>query len=254
MVQQHGEALVAHQRHVWRGQLPGLLHLRPTADHDELLVGHPGERLDDHRDALVRHHSRGRQVVILFRRVERELTCVDRWINHRGFAAVALVDAPTDEVRVGDKVVNTASGALIPHAHVVKQHARQFGLESMIETRFVQVLMLQIPGIADRRVHVADMQLVRAGQNALGYGMAAGNHQVVARHVQLLDGQRHQGQILLVVRLRLRQLLDESRGGALAAEVGAVLIGEEIDHGIQVGFRPDIQQSGKHPLGTGIGH
>ncbi len=53
---------------------------------------------------------------------------------------------------------------------------------------------------------------------------------------------------------RLRQLLDEGGGGALAAEVGTVGVGEKIDDGEQIGVRPDGAQPGEHALGAGIRH
>ena len=56
------------------------------------------------------------------------------------------------------------------------------------------------------------------------------------------------------MRAGLGQLLDKGRGGALAAEVGAVFIGEEIDDGEQVGVRPHGAQPGEHALGAGVGH
>ncbi len=114
--------------------------------------------------------------------------------------------------------------------------------------------MLQIPGIANRRVHVADMQLVRASQHALGHRMAAGNDQVIGGHVQLLDGQRHQWQVLLIMSARLRQLLNEGGLGALAAKMSAVCVGKKIDDCEQVGFRPDGAETGEHPFGAGIRH
>ncbi len=186
--------------------------------------------------------------------MQGELAGVDRRIDHGGLTPVTFVDAPADEVRVGDEFIDPAGGALVPHAHVMQQHARELGLDAALQTGFVQVLVLQIPGVADGRMHVADMQLVGAGQHALGDRMTAGNDQIIGRHVQLLDGQRHQWQVLLVVGARLRQLLDEGGGGAFAAEVDAVFIGKKIDDGEQISVRPDGAQAGEHTLGAGVRH
>ena len=45
-------------------------------------------------------------------------------------------------------------------------------------------------------MHIADMELVGPGDDAFGDRMMAREDQILARKVQLLDGERHQGEIV----------------------------------------------------------
>jgi hypothetical protein len=149
---QHVEGLVAQQLDV--GCMgccgAGFFHLRAVADHHQALVRHRGKGFDDHRHAFVGHHARGGEVVILFVFLQGEAARVDGRVDHGGFAPIRLGDARADEVRVGDEVIHAGCGALIPHAYVVQDHARQFALHPSGQVGFTQVLVLQVPGVADR--------------------------------------------------------------------------------------------------------
>ena len=112
--------------------------------------------------------------------------------------------------------------------------------------------MLQVPRVAHRRVHVAQVQLAGPGDHALGDGVVGRNDQIVGRQVELLDGQRHQRQVAAKARARERQALDEGGGGVLAAHEGALLGREEIDHAEQVGIEVDLQDLLDHLFAAGV--
>jgi hypothetical protein len=69
--------------------------------------------------------------------------------------------------------------------------------------------MLQVPRVANRRVHIADMKLPWASNHALRHRMARRDHEIVARQVELLDSDRHQRQIRAVGPAGARQTLDK---------------------------------------------
>jgi len=79
----------------------------------------------------------------------------------------------------------------------------------MSKSGFTEILMLQIPGISDRRMTITDMQLVRTCQHPLRNGMATGKNHVIGRKIELLDCQRHEWQILTISCTCARQFLDE---------------------------------------------
>ena len=99
----------------------------------------------------------------------------------------------------------------VPLPQVVQHPAGIPALQAALEPRAGQVFVLRIPGIAHGGVHVADVQLVGPGQHALGDAVVARDHQVVARDVQLLDGQRHQRQVGRIFAPRQWQPLQKGR-------------------------------------------
>ncbi|MNL62300.1 hypothetical protein D3C87_1863100 [compost metagenome] len=96
------------------------------------------------------------------------------------------------------------------------------------------------------------MELVRAGQHAFGHRVGAGDHQVVAGYIELLDGERHQRQVAAIARARKRQPLDE-RGGDWAALQEGALLGE-VDQAEHVRPGKAAQDLLEHPLGAGVRH
>ena len=152
-------ALVAEPAHVGRQRALHASGFGAVADHDQATLGHRRERLDDERHALVRHQPRRAEVEVLLVAAQCEALDVDRRMDHLGLAPVGLADAACDEVRVGDEAVHTIGAALVPAAQVVQhqahRRARQPALQPAGEPRFGEVLVLQVPGLAHRRVHVA---------------------------------------------------------------------------------------------------
>lgn len=74
---------------------------------------------------------------------------------------------------VRDEIINAVSRARIPDAHVVQDELGEGTLEAVVEAGFAQVLMREVPGIADGAVHIGDVDLVRPGQDAFGDAVRA---------------------------------------------------------------------------------
>lgn len=230
------EGLIAHHRDVGLGYCFRLLEVGTIADDDELFVGHLIEGFDDQLDFLVGHHARGGQVVVLFVLAASKGIDIDWRINDIGFAAVDLLDAACNEAAVGDEVVNTVGRARIPDAHVVQDELGDGTLETMIETGLTQVLVREIPSVAYRAVHVGDVDLVWSRQDALGDAVGARDDEVVVGDVELLDGNRHEGQIAAVVLLGTGELLDKARMGLFVLDEAALVFGQEVDECEQIGI------------------
>ena len=174
------------------------------------------------------------QIEVLLLLAQLERIDVDGREDHMRVAVIHLVDPSRDEIRVRDEMIHRIRRANVPVAHVVQHHARKQRLDAGSQVRLLQVLMLQVPCIADRRMHVADMDLVGARQDALCHGVATRNDQVVAGHVELFDRERHQRQIRAVALFRLRQFLDERGRDVLAAHPRPLV--HEIDDAEKIGF------------------
>lgn len=246
------EGLVAHHRDVGLGDGLGLLEVGAVADDDELFVGHLVEGFDDQLDFLVGHHARGGQVVVLLVLAAGEGRDIDRRVDDIGFAAVDFLDAARDEAAVRDEIIDAVSRARIPDAHVVQDELGEGTLEAVVETRLAQVLMREIPGIADGAVHIGDMNLVWSGQDAFGDTVRARDDEVVVGDVELLYGKRHEGQITAVVLLGAGEFLDEARMGLFILDEIALTVGQEVNEREQVGIGEDVQDLFDDALGTGI--
>lgn len=246
------EWLVAHHCDIGLSDGLGLLKVGAIADDDELLIGHLIEGFDDQLDFLVGHHARGGQVVVLFVLATGEGIDIDWWIDDVGIAAVDFLDATCDEAAVGDEVVNTVGRARIPDAHVVQDELGDGTLETMIETGLAQVLVREVPSVAYRAVHVGDVELVWARQDALGDAVGARDDEVIVGDVELLDGNRHEGQIAAVMLLGTRELLDEARMGRFILDEAALVFGQEVDEREQVGIWEDVEDLLDDALGTGV--
>ena len=219
------EGLVAHHRDVGLSDGLGLLEVGTVADDDELFVRHLIEGFDDRLDFLVGHHARGGQVVVPFVLAAGEGIDIDWRVDDVGFAAVDFLDVTRDEAAVGDEVVDAVGRTRIPDAHIVQDELGDDALEDVIETGFAQVLMRKVPGVAYRAVHVGDVELVWARQDALGDAVGARDDEVVVGDVELFDSNRHEGQIAAVVLLGTVKLLDEARIGLFILDETALVFG-----------------------------
>lgn len=246
------EGLVAHHRDVGLGDGLGLLEVGAVADDDELFVGHLVEGFDDQFDFLVGHHARGGQVVVLLVLAAGEGRDINRRVDDIGFAAVDFLDAARDEAAVGDEIIDAVGRARIPDAHVVQDELGEGTLEAVVEAGFAQVLVREVPGIADGAVHIGDVDLVRPGQDAFSDAVRARDDEVVIGDIELLDGNRHEGQIAAVVLLGAGELLDEARMGLFILDEIALALWQEVDEREQVGIREDVQDLFDDALGTGI--
>lgn len=246
------ERLVAHHGDVGFGDSLGLLEVGTVANDDELFVGHLIEGFDDQLDFLIGHHARGGQVVVLLVLAAGEGIDIDWRINDVGFAAVDFLDATCDEAAVGDEVVNTVGRARIPDAHVVQDELGDGTLETMIETGLAQILVREVPSVAYRAVHVGDVELVWARQDALGDAVGARDDEVIVGDVELLDGNRHEGQIAAVMLLCPWELLDEACMGLFVLDEAALVFGQEVDEREQVGIGEDVENLLDDALGSGV--
>ena len=246
------EWLVAHHCDIGLSDGLGLLKVGAIADDDELLIGHLIEGFDDQLDFLVGHHARGGQVVVLFVLATGEGIDIDWWIDDVGIAAVDFLDATCDEAAVGDEVVNTVGRARIPDAHVVQDELGDGPFEAVVEARLAQVLVREVPGIAYGAVHIGDVNLVWARQDALGDAVGARDDEVVVGDVELLDGNRHEGQIAAVVLLCTGELLDEACMGLFMLDKAALVFGQEVDEREQVSIWEDVEDLLDDALGSGV--
>ena len=141
-----------------------------AADH-QLAVRHGAERLDHQLDPLVGHHAGGDQVMAIPRLAQGEAFDIDRRVDDGGGAAPDLLDPLGDVAAVGDEAIHAGGGGAVPMPHPVQQPAGIERHRPALEPGLPQVLVLQVPGIAHRAVDVADMQLARPGDDALGHRM-----------------------------------------------------------------------------------
>lgn len=252
LVLEHFERLVAHHRDVGLGDCFRLLEVGTVADDDELFVGHLVKGFDNQLDFLVGHHARGGQVVVLFVPTAGKGIDIDWRVDDVGFAAIDFLDATRDEAAVSDEVVNAVGRARIPDAHVVQDELGDGPLEAVVKTGLAQVLVREVPSVAYRAVHVGDVELVWARQDALGDAVGARDDEVIVGDVELLDGNRHEGQIAAVMLLCPWELLDEACMGLFVLDEAALVFGQEVDEREQVGIREDVENLLDDALGSGV--
>ena len=68
-------------------------------------------------------------------------------------------------------------------------------LQTAIELLEFEVVVLLIPGVTYGSMDVGDVQLIGAGNDAFGDRPTTRYHQIVIRHVYLLDCQWHQRKV-----------------------------------------------------------
>ena len=131
--------------------------------------------------------------------------------------------------------------------------ASQGAAYTAVQAGLPQILMLQIPGVAHRRMAEADVQLVRPGEHAFGHRIGTGQHEIIAGEVQLLYGERHERQKAPVPLPHARDSLQEGSLDSAPAQKIALGRGHEIDQTEQVGSGVDGQHLFQHPFRAGIG-
>ncbi len=223
--------MVAEEGDVGAGEAAEFGHFGAVADNDQAAVGHLGEGFDDQVDAFVGDQAGGGEVEILLVVADGEGVDVDRGVDDLGVTAVDLFYAAGDVGGVGDEFVDAVGGADVPLADIVQDEAGEGAFNALGQAGLAQIFVLHVPGVADGRVAVADMGLIRAGEDAFGDGVAAGDDEVVAGHVELLDGDGHEREVSAVFCAGAGEALDEGGFRALAKKFGAVLVGEEIADG-----------------------
>ncbi|MNL22178.1 hypothetical protein D3C87_1435110 [compost metagenome] len=96
---------------------------------------------------------------------------------------------------------------------------------------------------------VADVNRLGAGHDPLSAGVSARQHQIVVRQIELLEGERHQGQQLLVVLGGAGQALEEGRPHVQLAELGRQQI-LAVDGREDGGVREHAMEGPDHALGA----
>ena len=98
------------------------------------------------------------------------------------------------------------------------------------------------------------MQLIRSGEHSLGHGIGAGDDQLVAGEIELLDGEGHERQIVPVPVPGAGEPLDERGSRGPAPQEVPLLLRDEVDQAEEIGLGIQNEQLLQHPLGAGVGH
>src|SRR6185369_5400121 len=167
---------------------------------------------------------------------------------------VSLQDAARDEFRIGDEAINARRGPVIPKPQLVQQPAQWSAARTALQALASQVGELLVPGVAHRRADIADMQCVGVDDDSFRDRVTAGNHQVVAGHVELLDRDRHQRQEIREVRGNAGKVLQERGARAAPAQRRPLVLGHVINECEQIRLRETSQDFGQHAFGTGEIH
>ena len=122
-------------------------------------------------------------------------------MDHRvGFAVPVPADPVGDEAAVGDERVGAARRAHVP----ASQHRRD-GMRGQTRqgarAAWPEVGVELVPEVPHRRVDVGDVHGASSGAAAFGHRVAGGEHQVVRRQIEGLDGEGKQRQVVAVAAL-----------------------------------------------------
>ena len=101
-------------------------------------------------------------------------------MNDQRVPPVYFQAAPAHEIVIGDEQVSAVRRSAVPEPQVVENDRRHQPLDPSLVTELGHVIVLKVPGEADRRVQIADVQLVGIADDALGGAVAAGDDDVVA--------------------------------------------------------------------------
>ena len=113
-------------------------------------------------------------------------------VDHPGFPPVGAPQPGGDEGGIGDHHLRPLRRAEVPDPGGVQHAAGEPALRPGLHLGLPQVLVLQVPGVAHRRMHVGDMRLVGPGEDAVGDAVVARDHKIVTGHVELFHGERPQ--------------------------------------------------------------
>ena len=154
-------------------------------------------------------------------------------------------------------MINPLSTELIPLTQSMQLPADQRTETAPGQGGALEISVHLIPGVADRGVHIADMQLIGSGEHPLRHQMAAADHQFGSAEIDLLDRQRQQGKVLLHMADPPGQLLDRRRehGAALqpAAGASALAIHQRSELGLTIHCREQGIDGLNHLLRSSTG-
>jgi hypothetical protein len=113
----------------------------------------------------------------------------NRWVQHLGLTSPELLNAPGGEAGIRQQVIDPLGAELVPLAQGMQLPADQRPEPPPRQCRSAEVSVHLIPGVSHRRVHVAEMQLIRSRQHPFGHKMTAADHQLGITQVDLLNRQ-----------------------------------------------------------------
>ena len=163
------------------------------------------ERLDDEIRPLVAHEPADVEEVAAPLSSRREVLGVHRWVDHLGGASVVAADPLGDRRRVGDELGDAGRRAAVPSA----KRPHPLPGERPDREREALLLALEVPGVAHRRVAVAEVRHARGNPNGLRTRVAARDHEVGVGRGHRLPSERHQRQEPLVMPRRAGNPLQE---------------------------------------------
>lgn len=165
----------------------------------------------------------------------------DRRIDDDRIALVIFLDPGLDRLRVGDEEIDAVGRLPVPEADVIEDEGDDF-FEILVIRQFFDVLVRIIPDIPSRRMAVADMERIRAGDDAFGERRGVGDDEVEAAEVEEFDGHRHERHVPLVMLDAARELLDDRRLDAAVEDLGHFRFGQErVDRSRRIHVSQDAQ-------------
>jgi hypothetical protein len=161
-----------------------------VADNNQATRRRFAERLDYQIRSFIRGVERGRDVVVILVDDEFKILGGDGRMDDPRVAAVNPFDSRADIIRVCQHQVGTVRRSRVPGPQPVKHVAKGETLRPKSQAGLLQIGELLVPRISHRTVHIAQMWLVRAGQNASRECGRRGNYRVITRDIKLFDHKR----------------------------------------------------------------
>ena len=141
-------------------------------------------------------------------------------------------------------MIHPLSTELVPLPQSMQLPANQGAEATPRQGRAGKIGMHLVPGVSHRGMHVADMQLLWAGEHTLGHKMAAADHKLRCTQIDLLDGEWQQRQILLHMAAAPWQVLNRAGQDGSALQPTARPTGFRVNEGGQLRFAAEVSQEG----------
>lgn len=125
-----------------------------------------------------------------------------------GLLSPPAPDPARHGARVCDNVIDALCRGIIPQPQPMEQRAHE---QTRHRSGGFQIVLIKIPEIAHWRMAIADVRRVGPGDDPFGGPGLAGNDEIIAAQIQLLQRKRHQGKVFLVMPHASRKLLDKCR-------------------------------------------
>ena len=145
------------------------------------------EGFHHHFHPLVGHKPAEAQVHIVAALVPAEALHRDWRMQNLGRTAPIPADATGGETGIGHQHIGTTRAGHVPLTQPMELQSHQGAQGATGQAGMAQVGPHLIPGVANRGMHVTDMQLVWPREHPFGHQMAATEHQGVGAEIKLLD-------------------------------------------------------------------